>query len=331
MSFYWASTAAGSTALLVAVPFVVQGTTANWRTNYWFWSSFSALSLVLGLFLLPETLFTRAPALIDGQLVLTDHFGNVTVLNAEEAAGINISTYNQEREVTIQPSRSKALIKSLSPIHVQKHGFKRFLTTYAEMILSLLNPSIFYVLILNSLLFAGLVVQSLTYAQVLQSQPWLFSAAKVGTAQAGSFIGALLALLLSGSTVDSLSGLLTRRNGGVREPEHILPNLLPPALLAFAGMVVYGCVAGTPESHKGDGWIGIHISFGLYYCGFVAISAITGMWIGEVTPHWSGAALVLVCGGRNALSFAIRYILFTPPWEAGLICVTIVIISPNGS
>jgi hypothetical protein len=76
-------------------------------------------------------------------------------------------------------------------------------------------------------------------------------------------------------------------------------------------MVVYGCVAGNPESHTGHGWIGIHVSFGLYYCAFVAISAISSMWIGEATPHWSGAALVLVCGGRNVLSFAIRYVLFT--------------------
>ncbi|KAH8588123.1 major facilitator superfamily domain-containing protein [Bisporella sp. PMI_857] len=305
MSFYWASTAAGSTALLVAVPFVVQGTTSNWRTNYWFWSGFSAFSLILGIFLLPETIFARAPALIDGQLILTDHFGNVTVATAEEAVGVNPTASGQEREATVQTSRSKTLINSLSPIHLQRHGFERFITTYAEMTLSLLNPSIVYILILNSLLFGGLVSLSITYAQVLEFPPWHFSAAAVGTANVGSCIGALLALLLSGSTVDTLSGMLTRRNGGVREPEHILPNILPPALLAFVGMVVYGCVAGNPESHTGHGWIGIHVSFGLYYCAFVAISAISSMWIGEATPHWSGAALVLVCGGRNVLSFAI--------------------------
>ena len=89
----------------------------------------------------------------------------------------------------------------------------------------------------------------------------------------------------------------------MREPEHILPNFILPTLLGFAGMVIYGVIGGNPQKYA---WIGVHISFGLYYCAFVAISAITGVWIGEASPHWSGAALVLVCGGRNALGFSIR-------------------------
>ena len=78
IAFYWASTAGGATGLLVAVPFIVQSTGANWRTNYWFWSGFSALSLLMAIFLLPETLFARAPALIDGQQIVVDDYGNVT-------------------------------------------------------------------------------------------------------------------------------------------------------------------------------------------------------------------------------------------------------------
>lgn len=106
--------------------------------------------------------------------------------------------------------------------------------------------------------------------------------------------------------MDRISGILTRRNNGIREPEHILPNFIVPTLLAFLGLVVYGVVAGNPAKYH---WIGVHISLGIYFCGFIAISAMTGMWIGDATPHYSGAGLVLVCGGRNALSFAIRCVL----------------------
>jgi hypothetical protein len=302
-AFYWAITAAGSTALLVAVPFVVQGTTGNWRTNYWFWCAFSTLSAILAIFLLPETFFPRAPALVDGQLIITDQYGNVTIVPAEASGLAEVQQNLSQNDV----SNSKSYIQALSFGKYQEHGFKRFLTTYAEMALSLLNPSVFWALILNTLLFGGLVSQSLTYSTQLESPPWNFSAAAVGTAQAGSFVGALVALGLSGITVDRISEFITRRNDGVREPEHLLPNFFLPACLAFAGLVLYGVVGGNPEKYPGGGWIGIHISFALYYCGFVALSAITGVWIGEATPHWSGAALVLVCGGRNALSFAIRY------------------------
>jgi hypothetical protein len=289
------------------VPFVVQGTGSNWRTNYWFWSGFSALSLVLAIFCLPETLFARVPTLNDGQLIFTDLYGNVSVVATEDAPGIMQS---QQLSSEDKRTHSKSYLRMLRPLKYQQRGLKKFLTAYAEMALSLLNPSILWVLILNSLLFGGLVSQSLTYSAQLELPPWNFSSAAVGTAQAGSFVGALVALGLSGTTVDRISGFITRRNGGVREAEHLLPNFILPSCLAFAGMVLYGIVAGNPEKHQGAGWIGIHISFGLYYCGFIALSAITGVWIGEATPHWSGAALVLVCGGRNALSFAIRYFFF---------------------
>jgi hypothetical protein len=289
---------------LVAVPFVVQGTGSNWRTNYWFWSGFSALSLIFAIFCLPETFFPRAPFLIDGQLVITDQYGNVSVIAAEDAPD---SMQDQQLSSDDEPIHSESYLRALRPFHLQQQGLKKLLATYAEMALSLLNPSIVWVLILNSLLFGGLVSQSLTYATQLESPPWNFSSAAVGTAQAGSFIGALVALGLCGTTVDRLSGFITRRNGGVREAEHVLPNFILPSCLAFAGLVLYGIVAGNPEKHPGAGWIGIHVSFGLYYCAFISISAITGVWIGEATPHWSGAALMLVCGGRNALGFAIRY------------------------
>jgi hypothetical protein len=290
----------------VAVPFIVQGTSSNWRTNYWFWSGFSVLSLVFAIFCLPETLFPRAPTLIDGQFIVTDQYGNVSVIAAEDAPDFMQS---QQLSSEDEPIHSKSYFRSLRPLKYQQRGFKKFLTTYAEMAISLLNPSIFWVLILNSLLFGGLVSQSLTYSTQLELPPWNFSSAAVGTAQAGSFVGALVALGLSGATVDRISGFITRRNDGVREIEHLLPNFILPSCLAFAGMVLYGIVAGNPEKHPGAGWIGIHISFALYYCGFIALSAVTGVWIGEATPHWSGAALVLVCGGRNALGFAIRYVL----------------------
>lgn len=305
-AFYWAVTAAGSNILLVAVPFVVQGTTKNWRTNYWFWAGFSTFSLILSIFCLPETLFPRAPALIDGKIIITDQYGNVTVVAAEEASGLSPNQLAPRDQITA----SNSYIRALAPVKFQPQGPKKFLVTYIEMGLALLNPSIFWVLLLNSLLFGGLVSLSLTYSTQLESPPWSFSPSAVGTAQAGSFIGAIIALGLSGATVDRVSGFLTKHNDGVREPEHLIPNFVLPSCLAFAGLVLYGFVGGNPQKYPGSGWIGVHISFAMYNCGFVSLSAITGAWVAEATPHWSGAAMVLVCGGRNVLSFAIRYAFF---------------------
>lgn len=303
MSIYWASTAAGSTALLVAVPFVVHSAGDNWRYNYWFWSAFSGLSLVVGFFFLPETLFHRAPALINGKLAVVDAYGTVTYYDPPAGAVAHL-TADEEVAQSTTPKKQQSYLSQLSLVHIQPHMLKTLTTSYWHMFLCLLTPSIFWTLLLNAVLFGGLVSQSITYAGILAAPPYNFAEYAIGTVQIGSTIGALVALGLTGLSSDYISGILTRKNGGVREAEHLLPNFLIPAALAFAGMITYGIVGGNPESHS---WIGIHISFALYYCGFVALSAVTGVWIGEAVPLMAGPALVLVCGGRNALSFAIRY------------------------
>ncbi|CAK7207523.1 hypothetical protein SEUCBS139899_010333 [Sporothrix eucalyptigena] len=296
MSIYWACTAAGSTLLLVAVPFVVQGAYNNWRFNYWFWTAFASFSLVFSLVFLPETLYARPPAMTDGLLVVTDEYGNVTFFDGDDADirdNVVVAGDDQTRS---------AVYNQLVRVHVQPRGFKHFLKAYLELAKALVIPSIFWVLLLNACFFGGLVSQSLTYAQVLAAPPWLFGNAEVGTAQVGSAIGALVALVVVGLTVDPVSQFLTRKNKGMREPEHLLPTFFLPVLFSFLGLLVYGIVAGNPAHYK---WISLHISFALYYCGFVSGSAVTGVWVGEVMPHTAGAALVLVCGGRNVLSFAI--------------------------
>jgi hypothetical protein len=174
---------------------------------------------------------------------------------------------------------------------------------YADMAISFLTPAIFWTLLVNAVLFGGLVALSLTYAQKLQSPPWYFGSASVGTVQVGAVIGSVLSFLLTSTLVDRLASVFTRRNNGIHEPEHLLPSFILPTLLAFAGLVVYGIVGGNPEKYQ---WVGVHSAFALYYCGFVALSAVTSIWVAEVSPRRAGAAIVLVCGGRNAASFGIR-------------------------
>ncbi|KAF4333519.1 mfs general substrate transporter [Fusarium beomiforme] len=150
-----------------------------------------------------------------------------------------------------------------------------------------------------SMIFGGLVVLSLTYSQRLEMEPWHFSPSTVGTVQAGAAIGGLFGLAY-GEMTEPVSRYLTRRNGGLREPEHVLPNFILPSAVAFLGMIVYGVVGAEPANYS---WVGVHAAFALYYFGFCALSAITGVWLGELLPHMSGSAIVLVCGGRNAVSF----------------------------
>ncbi|KAJ5249285.1 major facilitator superfamily domain-containing protein [Penicillium chermesinum] len=298
---YWVTTSVGSSLLLVAVPFIVEHTGGDWRVNYWFWvgfAGFSLLAIVLGV---PETLFLRPPAQIAGQVHVTDSYSThrafATVDEAREA-GFHVDDIGTPEGRQIE----RSYVRQFAPFQVQKAPLIRFLAAYKDIMMCLLIPGAFWALAFNSIVFGGLVVLSLTYGEALEEAPWHFSPSAIGTVQAGAAIGALLGLIV-GEMTELMSRFLARRNYGVREPEHILFNFLFPAAMSFLGLVLYGLIGAHPEKYS---WAGIHVAFGLYYFGFCAISALTGVWLGELIPHMSGPAIVLTCGGRNAVFFRLQ-------------------------
>ncbi|KAF4246853.1 hypothetical protein CNMCM8980_008014 [Aspergillus fumigatiaffinis] len=299
---YWVATAVGSSLLLVALPFIVEHSGGDWRVNYWFWVGFAGFSLLAIVFGVPETLFLRPAAQIAGQVHVTDGYSTHrtfdTVEEAQEA-GFHFDNMGTAEGRQIEGS----YIRQFAPFQVQKAPHIRFLASYKDIFMCLMIPGAFWALAFNSIVFGGIVVLSLTYSEALEEAPWHFSPSAIGTVQAGAAIGALLGLSV-GETTEAVSRFLARRNHGVREPEHILLNFLFPAAMSFLGLVLYGLIGAHPEKYS---WAGIHVAFGLFYFGFCAISALTGVWLGELLPHMSGPAIMLTCGGRNAVSFGYIY------------------------
>lgn len=296
---YWTCTAAGSSLLLVAVPFIIDASDGNWRINYWFWAAFAAFSLVAILLLVPETLFNRGIAHHEGRVHATDTYGTHRMFDTAEearAAGFKI---DDGESAGAEPPKTFSYKRQLSLVTIQPSAITRFLGAYRDIFACLLVPGTFWALLLNSVVFGGLVILSITYAQRLEMLPWHFSPSVVGTVQVGAAIGALVGLAY-GQLTEPVSRFLTRRNHGIREPEHVLPNFVFPSVVAGVGLITYGFVGMEPEKYS---WVGIHASFALFYFGFCAISAVTGIWLSELLPHTSGPAIVLVCGGRNAISF----------------------------
>ncbi|KAF3038543.1 hypothetical protein E8E12_008697 [Didymella heteroderae] len=312
MTLYWTLTAVGSSLLLVPIPFMIDSANENWRVAYWFWASITTTTLLLVTFCFPETLFYRQVAAFRDGIHATDSYGTHRVfVSADEAmsAGFIISD-SDERDSSQATSSSHW--RRILPYKVQPKPLTTLLCAYKDMALCLLVPGTLWAFAFNSIVFGGIVVLSITYAERLETAPWHFKSSTVGTVQLGSAAGALCALAVGAST-EPISRFFTKRNGGVREPEHILPNFVLPTIFASLGLVLYGVVAGNPEAYN---WFGVYASFTLFYCGFCGISAMTIVWLGELLPHMSGPAIVLVCGGRNAISFG--YSSSFTRWLAGM-------------
>ncbi|KAG8358613.1 hypothetical protein FVEN_g3834 [Fusarium venenatum] len=294
---YWTFTAVGSSLLLVATPFVVDYADGDWRTNYWFWTAWAAFSLVIVLLVVPETYFIRPVAALSGKFHATDAYGTHRTFDTIELA--REAGFDVDMSCPNTTPKSPSYTRQFAPLNIQPLPITRFLGSFRDVFTCILVPGTLWALILNSVVFGGLVVLSLTYSQRLEMEPWHFSPSTVGTVQLGAAIGGLVGLAY-GEITELVSRYLTHRNGGLREPEHVLPNFILPSVVAFLGMIAYGVVGAEPTKYS---WVGIHASFALYYFGFCSLSAITGVWLGELLPHMSGPAIVLVCGGRNAVSF----------------------------
>ncbi|KAI8648316.1 hypothetical protein NCS56_01515900 [Fusarium sp. Ph1] len=295
---YWTLTAVGSSLLLVPVTFIVEHANGDWRVSYWYWLAFTSFSLVVVVFCVPETLFVRHAAEVSGRIHATDAYGTHRTFATAEAArsaGFEIESEHSEHG----GPKTASYMRQFGPIQVQPSPAARFLGAYRDIFICIFVPGTFWALLFNSMVFGGVVVLSLTYSARLEMPPWNFSQSAVGTAQAGAALGALFGLAF-GEMAEPISRYLTRRNHGIRKPEHVLPNFILPLLLYFLGIIIYGVVAADPQKYS---WVGIHASFALVYFGFIAISALTSVWLGELLPHMSGPAIVLTCGGRNAISF----------------------------
>ncbi|KAF4459432.1 mfs general substrate transporter [Fusarium albosuccineum] len=276
---YWALTAVGSSLLLIAVPFIVDHAHGDWRVSYWFWTAWAAFFLLLIIAAVPETLFIRPAAALMGRIHATDVYGThrtFATAEAARAAGFEIDHDNSDSN-----PKPLSYARQLAPFSIQPSPLLRFFGACRDIFLCILVPGTLWALVFNSMVFGGLVVLSLTYSQRLEMEPWGFSPSTVGTVQAGAAIGAMFGLAY-GELTEPISRYLTRRNGGLRESEHVLPNFFLPSIVAFLGMIVYGVVAADSAKYS---WVGIHAAFALFYFGFCAISAVTGVWLGELLPH----------------------------------------------
>ncbi|KAG9964053.1 serine/threonine kinase 16, partial [Aureobasidium melanogenum] len=91
------------------------------------------------------------------------------------------------------------------------------------------------------------VAVSIIIAQVFSPPPYLLDTAAIGNISLGPFIGGALGCVFSAMLLDPITIWLTKRNGGIFEPEFRLP-LSIVGLLCPAGLFAFGYMCQTLQS-----------------------------------------------------------------------------------
>lgn len=158
-------------------------------------------------------------------------------------------------------------------------------TTLVEMFKTLFLPNILWIILLNSASIGSNIANQMTAGVILLLPPYSFPQANTGFVTVPLFIGSIFSFLISGIGGDWLAGRLTRRNGGVREPEHQLINLIPPILMSVVGLIWFGDVGEHTEKYH---WIWFFVSNTFIGFGFLSINAVASVYAIECYPSMAG-------------------------------------------
>ncbi|KAJ6151523.1 hypothetical protein N7470_007120 [Penicillium chermesinum] len=149
-------------------------------------------------------------------------------------------------------------------------------------------PSVLWSAVVYALSVGWLIVISESVSKIYESQEvYGFTALQTGLIYISPFVGGLLGTAVAGKVSDIVVRYLTRRNGGIYEPEFRLVMAIPIALSTVIGLMGFGWSAQLK-----DAWIVPTIFFGLvsFGCCLGSTTAIT--FCVDSYRMYSGEALV---------------------------------------
>ncbi|KAJ5970602.1 Major facilitator superfamily domain general substrate transporter [Penicillium vulpinum] len=170
-------------------------------------------------------------------------------------------------------------------------------------------PSVLWSTVVYSLSVGWLIVLSESVAHIFEGgEHYHFTALQTGLIYISPFVGGLLGTAVAGRVSDVIARFMTRRNGGIYEPEFRLVMAIPIALSTVIGLMAFGWSAEI-----GDSWIVPTIFFGLisFGCCLGSTTAIT--FCVDSYRQYAGEALVTLNFSKNILHGLI-FSLFIVDW-----------------
>ena len=170
-------------------------------------------------------------------------------------------------------------------------------------------PSILWSTMVYSLSVGWLIVLSESVSNIYRNKhTYNFSALGTGLVYLSPFIGGVLGTAVAGKVSDVVIRYMSRRNGGVYEPEFRLIMAIPVLISTAIGLMGYGWSA---QEH--DKWIVPTVFFGIisFGCSLGSTTAIT--FAVDSYRHLAGEALVTLNFSKN-IFHGLVFSLFFANW-----------------
>ncbi|KAL2813120.1 major facilitator superfamily domain-containing protein [Aspergillus granulosus] len=170
-------------------------------------------------------------------------------------------------------------------------------------------PAVLWSTVVYALSVGWLIVLSELVSHIYQdSHSYNFTSLQTGLIYISPFVGGLLGTAVAGKISDIIVRYMTRRNGGVYEPEFRLVMAVPIALSTTIGLMGFGWSA-----QEKDAWIVPTIFFGLVSFGCCLGSTTSITFCVDSYRQYAGEALVTLNWSKNVFH-GLVFSLFVVDW-----------------
>lgn len=144
-------------------------------------------------------------------------------------------------------------------------------------------PNILWVIAINGLFISVQGAAGQTGSSVLIAAGWKFKT--LGLAVVPIVLATPFVWFLGGFMADKVSNYIAKRNGGRREPESHLLNMILPLILGITGCLLFG-YAG--QNIRTTHWSVLLAGIFLVALSFLTANTVLSVYVVESYPQWAG-------------------------------------------
>ncbi|KAK1818798.1 hypothetical protein LTR12_006848 [Friedmanniomyces endolithicus] len=275
--------------------------TLGWQWSFYLLAIFAAAMLPLVILFVPETTYTRADRLnTDIARTPNAEYYKPTSHELQPPSPGTSSPSNPTPTTTAPALLSRA---NLSPFN-GRHTPTPFLKLLLRPFPLFLHPGILWACLIQGTLIGWTVLIGIVLAAIMLGPPLFFNEVQTGYMYTGAFVGALLGFILAGLLSDSSVKWLTKRNGGVYEPEFRMLLVIPQLVFGCAGLYGFGITASDTWRY---GWFWPDFFFGLEVMGMVLGAVASALYIVDAHRDIAVEGFTCLLVFKNIFSFGLTF------------------------
>ena len=278
--------------------------TLGWEWTFYFETIFCAVCLPAIVFLVPETSFIRSSMLNtdlhddsddaresnlhagDGHTQENEKYSSQGREDSTANHGNNHVPSSEENLANTRPDSGgtrpkRSYLQTLKPFS-GRYTSDNFFKILLRPLPLFFHPAILWGCLIQGSMIGWTVFLGVDLAIIFLGPPLWWGEVKTGYAYVGALIGAILGFFIAGGLADWSAKFMTKRNGGIYEPEFRIVLVIPMLIFGVAGLYGFGITSSNLWKYH---WVWPVFFFGLEVMALVIGAVTSSLYIVEYVPQ----------------------------------------------